>query len=233
MLQQLKEEVYEANINLVKEGLVILTWGNASAIDRSSGMMVIKPSGVPYDKMKPKDMVVVSIETGKVVEGKLRPSSDTPTHCVLYAGFSEIGGIAHMHSPHATAWAQANKELPPFGTTHADHFHGTIPCTREMTEREIEESYEENTGRVILGRFDGIDPMNMPAVFVASHAPFTWGTTVADAVKNAVTLERVCGMASEALSLNPSLSRMPGALVDKHFFRKHGKNAYYGQRKNL
>jgi len=231
MLQQLKEEVYEANINLVKEGLVILTWGNASAIDRSSGMMVIKPSGVPYDKMKPKDMVVVSIETGKVVEGKLRPSSDTPTHCVLYAGFAEVGGIAHMHSPHATAWAQANKELPPFGTTHADHFHGTIPCTREMTEREIEESYEENTGRVILGRFDGIDPMNMPAVFVASHAPFTWGTTVADAVKNAVTLERVCGMASEALSLNPSLSRMPRALVDKHFFRKHGKNAYYGQKK--
>lgn len=230
MLQQLKEQVYEANISLVREGLVVLTWGNASAIDRSSGTMVIKPSGVPYGKMKPKDMVVVSIETGKVVEGKLRPSSDAPTHRILYGGFAEIGGIAHTHSPHATAWAQANKELPPFGTTHADHFHGTIPCTRQMTENEIADNYEENTGRVILERFTGIDPLHMPAVFVASHAPFAWGTTVEEAVKNAVTLEGVCGMASETLMLNPSLSRMSGTLVDKHFFRKHGKKAYYGQK---
>lgn len=231
MLQQLKEQVYEANMSLVNEGLVVLTWGNASAVDRSSGMMVIKPSGVPYGEMRPKDMVVVSVESGKMVEGKLRPSSDTPTHLVLYAHFMKIGGIAHMHSPHATAWAQAKKELPPFGTTHADHFHGTIPCTRQMTEIEIEERYEENTGRVIVERFAGVDPLHMPAVFVASHAPFAWGTSVEDAVKNAVTLERVCMMASETLMLNPTLSRMPGPLVDKHFFRKHGKDAYYGQKK--
>ncbi|HLA68751.1 MAG TPA: L-ribulose-5-phosphate 4-epimerase AraD [Bacteroidota bacterium] len=230
MLQQLKEQVCEANISLVREGLVVLTWGNASAVDRSTGMMVIKPSGVQYSNMKPRDMVVVSIETGQVVEGKLRPSSDAPTHRVLYAGFAEIGGIAHVHSPHATAWAQANKELPPFGTTHADHFHGTIPCTRQLTEDEIENSYEENTGRVILERFAGIDPLHMPAVFVASHAPFAWGENVDDALKNAITLEQVCSMASETLMLNPSLSRMNGTLVDKHFFRKHGKEAYYGQK---
>lgn len=229
MLQRLKEQVYKANISLVRQGLVVLTWGNASAIDRSSGLMVIKPSGVPYDTMKPKDMVVVSVETGKVVEGKLRPSSDTPTHCVLYRGFANIGGIAHTHSPHATAWAQAKMDLRTFGTTHADHFHGTIPCTRSMTEEEIENNYEENTGNVILERFVGIDPLHMPAVFVASHAPFVWGKDVGDAVKNAVTLEQVCAMATETLMLNPSLSSMSPALVRKHFFRKHGSGAYYGQ----
>ena len=232
MLQRLKEEVFEANISLVRSGLVVLTWGNASAIDRTSGLMVIKPSGVPYDKLKPKDMVVVSIETGKVVEGKLRPSSDAPTHRMLYAGFAEIGGIVHTHSPHATAWAQAKKELPPLGTTHADHFHGAVPCTRMMTDDEIEGGYEENTGRVILERFAGMDPLHLPAVFVASHAPFTWGKNAGDAVKNAITLEQVCGMATETLLLNPSLSSMAPALVKKHFFRKHGKDAYYGQKKS-
>ncbi len=231
MLQQLREEVYEANISLVRSGLVVLTWGNASAIDRSSGLMVIKPSGVQYDKMKPKDMVVVSIENGKVVEGKLRPSSDAPTHRILYAGFLEIGGIAHTHSPHATAWAQAKKELPPFGTTHADHFYGAVPCTRSMPENEIEENYEENTGRVILECFAELDPLQVPAVFVASHAPFSWGKNVGEAVKNAITLEQVCGMATETLLLNPSLSSMNSVLVKKHFFRKHGKDAYYGQKK--
>ena len=232
MLQQLKEEVFEANISLVRSGLVALTWGNASAVDRPSGLMVIKPSGIPYDTMKPKDMVVVSLETGKVVEGKLRPSSDAPTHRMLYAGFAEIGGIVHTHSPHATAWAQAKKELPPLGTTHADHFHGAVPCTRMMTDDEIEGGYEENTGRVILERFAGMDPLHVPAVFVASHAPFTWGKNVGDAVKNAITLEQVCGMATETLLLNPSLSSMTPALVKKHFFRKHGKDAYYGQKKS-
>ena len=232
MLQQLKEEVFEANISLVRSGLVALTWGNASAVDRPSGLMVIKPSGIPYDTMKPKDIVVVSLETGKVVEGKLRPSSDAPTHRMLYAGFAEIGGIVHTHSPHATAWAQAKKELPPLGTTHADHFHGAVPCTRMMTDDEIEGGYEENTGRVILERFAGMDPLHVPAVFVASHAPFTWGKNVGDAVKNAITLEQVCGMATETLLLNPSLSSMTPALVKKHFFRKHGKDAYYGQKKS-
>ncbi|HLE33202.1 MAG TPA: L-ribulose-5-phosphate 4-epimerase [Bacteroidota bacterium] len=232
MLQRLKEEVFEANISLVRSGLVALTWGNASAVDRPSGLMVIKPSGIPYDTMKPKDMVVVSLETGKVVEGKLRPSSDAPTHRMLYAGFAEIGGIVHTHSPHATAWAQAKKELPPLGTTHADHFHGAVPCTRMMTDDEIEGGYEENTGRVILERFAGMDPLHVPAVFVASHAPFTWGKNVGDAVKNAITLEQVCGMATETLLLNPSLSSMTPALVKKHFFRKHGKDAYYGQKKS-
>ena len=232
MLQRLKEEVFEANISLVRSGLVALTWGNASAVDRPSGLMVIKPSGIPYDTMKPKDMVVVSLETGKVVEGKLRPSSDAPTHRMLYAGFAEIGGIVHTHSPHATAWAQAKKELPPLGTTHADHFHGAVPCTRMMTDDEIEGGYEENTGRVILERFAGMDPLHVPAVFVASHAPFAWGKNVGDAVKNAITLEQVCGMATETLLLNPSLSSMTPALVKKHFFRKHGKDAYYGQKKS-
>jgi len=232
MLQRLKEEVFEANISLVRSGLVALTWGNASAVDRPSGLMVIKPSGIPYDTMKPKDMVVVSLETGKVVEGKLRPSSDAQTHRMLYAGFAEIGGIVHTHSPHATAWAQAKKELPPLGTTHADHFHGAVPCTRMMTDDEIEGGYEENTGRVILERFAGMDPLHVPAVFVASHAPFTWGKNVGDAVKNAITLEQVCGMATETLLLNPSLSSMTPALVKKHFFRKHGKDAYYGQKKS-
>ena len=232
MLQQLKEEVFEANISLVRSGLVALTWGNASAVDRPSGLMVIKPSGIPYDTMKPKDIVVVSLETGKVVEGKLRPSSDAPTHRMLYAGFAEIGGIVHTHSPHATAWAQAKKELPPLGTTHADHFHGAVPCTRMMTDDEIEGGYEENTGRVILERFAGMDPLHVPAVFVASHAPFAWGKNVGDAVKNAITLEQVCGMATETLLLNPSLSSMTPALVKKHFFRKHGKDAYYGQKKS-
>ena len=232
MLQRLKEEVFEANISLVRSGLVALTWGNASAVDRPSGLMVIKPSGIPYDTMKPKDIVVVSLETGKVVEGKLRPSSDAPTHRMLYAGFAEIGGIVHTHSPHATAWAQAKKELPPLGTTHADHFHGAVPCTRMMTDDEIEGGYEENTGRVILERFAGMDPLHVPAVFVASHAPFTWGKNVGDAVKNAITLEQVCGMATETLLLNPSLSSMAPALVKKHFFRKHGKDAYYGQKKS-
>jgi len=232
MLQKLKEAVWKANMRLGEEGLVILTWGNASAVDREKGVMVIKPSGVAYETMKPKDMVVVSLASGKVVEGKLRPSSDAPTHRVLYESFSGIGAIVHTHSLYATVWAQAGKEIPPLGTTHADHFYGAVPCTRAMTAAEINEEYERNTGLVIQEKFKDVDPMQMPAVLVSGHAPFTWGTTMDEAVKNAVTLERVARMASETLAINPSLSRMSKALLDKHFLRKHGPRAYYGQKKS-
>jgi L-ribulose-5-phosphate 4-epimerase len=231
MLEQLKEEVCEANLRLVREGLVILTWGNVSGIDRQQRLVVIKPSGVPYDGMKPEQMVVVELESGKVVEGDLRPSSDTPTHLELYRAFTGIGGIVHTHSQHATAWAQAGFEIPPLGTTHADYFYGEIPCTREMKRKEIESDYELNTGRVIVERFAKLDPLQMPAVLVASHGPFVWGASVEKAVENAIVLEYITRMASETLSLIPGTNPIEETLLDKHFLRKHGPGAYYGQGK--
>ena len=231
MLEQLKKRVCEANLRLVREGLVLLTWGNVSAVARKEGLIVIKPSGVAYDQMKPEQMVVISLKTGEVVEGDLRPSSDTPTHLELYRAFSEIGGIVHSHSLYATAWAQAGREIPAFGTTHADHFYGTVPCTRELKQGEIENDYEKNTGRVIVGRFKNIDPLDMPAVLVAGHAPFAWGVTLEEAVTNSLVLERVAQMASETLLLNPKQRPLKKALLDKHFLRKHGSGAYYGQKK--
>ncbi len=231
MLEQLKKRVCEANLRLVREGLVLLTWGNVSAVARKEGLIIIKPSGVAYDQMKPEQMVVVSLKTGEVVEGDLRPSSDTPTHLELYRAFSEIGGIVHSHSLYATAWAQAGREIPAFGTTHADHFYGTVPCTRELKRGEIENDYEKNTGRVIVGRFKNIDPLDMPAVLVAGHAPFAWGATLEEAVTNSLVLERVAKMASETLLLNPKQRPLKKNLLDKHFLRKHGSGAYYGQKK--
>lgn len=231
MLEQLKKRVCEANLRLVREGLVLLTWGNASAIARKEGLIVIKPSGVAYGQMKPEQMVVVSLKTGEVVEGDLRPSSDTPTHMELYRAFSGIGGIVHSHSLYATAWAQAGREIPAFGTTHADHFYGTVPCTRELKRGEIENDYEKNTGRVIVGRFKNIHPLDVPAVLVAGHAPFAWGATLEEAVTNSLVLERVAQMASETLLLNPQQRPLKKVLLDKHFLRKHGSGAYYGQKK--
>ncbi|HTS18638.1 MAG TPA: L-ribulose-5-phosphate 4-epimerase [Verrucomicrobiae bacterium] len=229
MLEQLKQTVCDANRQLVREGLVVQTWGNVSGVDRASGYLVIKPSGVSYETMAPEHMVVVSLETGRVVEGDLRPSSDTPTHRVLYRAFREIGGIVHTHSLYATAWAQARRDLPALGTTHADYFHGPVPCTRLLTAREIKGDYEANTGRVIVERFKKIDPLHFPGVLVASHAPFAWGETVEKAVENAVVLEHLARLASETLRIKPSAGSMQRPLVDKHFLRKHGRTAYYGQ----
>lgn len=229
MLEKLKREVCEANLKLVREGLVIQTWGNVSGIDRPGGRMVIKPSGVPYEEMKPSHMVVVSLESGKVIEGKLNPSSDTPTHLILYRAFKEIGGVVHTHSLYATVWAQANAEIPALGTTHADYFYGTIPCTRQLTPREIQADYEANTGHVIVERFRGLDPLACPAVLVASHAPFVWGKSVNEAVHNAIVLEHLARMASETLRVDASVGPMQRALLDKHYLRKHGLGAYYGQ----
>lgn len=229
MLEKLKKDVCEANLELVRQGLVVLTWGNASAVDRTSGLFVIKPSGVPYKSMRLEHMVVVSIETGEVVEGDLKPSSDTPTHRILYQSFPAIGGVVHTHSRAATAWAQACRELPPLGTTHADHFHGAIPCTRRLQEAEIRTAYEANTGRVIVETFKDRNPEHCPAALVASHGPFTWGPTVAKAVENAIVLEEVAHMALLSSQLDPSLWPMQTQLMDKHFFRKHGPGAYYGQ----
>jgi L-ribulose-5-phosphate 4-epimerase len=229
MLEKLKKAVCEANLQLVRDGLVIQTFGNVSGVDRASGNLVIKPSGVSYDVMKPKHMVVVSLETGKVVEGDLRPSSDTPTHWVLYRAFQEIGGVVHTHSCAATAWAQAEREIPALGTTHADYFYGPVPVTRPLTAREIRDDYEANTGHVIVERFRKLDPLQMPAVLVARHAPFVWGKTLDDAVHNAVALEFCAKMATDTVALNPRVKPMPQALLDKHFLRKHGAKAYYGQ----
>ncbi len=229
MLEKLKQKVCETNLQLVREGLVIQTWGNASGVDRATGNLVIKPSGVPYDALKPEHMVVVSLATGKVVEGDLRPSSDTPTHLVLYRAFKGIGGIAHTHSLYATAWAQARREIPPLGTTHADYFHGPVPCTRLLTAKEIKHDYEANTGHVIVERFERLDPLRFPGVLVASHAPFAWGATLDKAVENAVVLEHLALLASETLRVKPSIKPMPRVLLDKHFLRKHGPQAYYGQ----
>jgi L-ribulose-5-phosphate 4-epimerase len=229
MLARLKAEVCQANLDLVDEGLVILTWGNVSGIDRGRGLVVIKPSGVPYAGMRPEHMVVVSLETGDVVEGKLKPSSDTPTHLVLYRAFEKVGGIVHTHSLYATAWAQAQRAIPAFGTTHADFCHGPVPCTRPLTPQEIQADYEVNTGHVITRRFARLDPLACPAVLVASHAPFAWGRTVRDAVHQAVVLENVARMASETLRIRPATRPVPQGLLDKHYFRKHGPGAYYGQ----
>lgn len=228
MLEQLKQEVLEANLALVAYGLVIFTWGNASAIDRQSGLVVIKPSGVSYDAMKAEHMVVVDMD-GEVVDGQMRPSSDTPTHLELYRHFQDIGGITHTHASWAVAWAQAGADLPCMGTTHADHFYGSVPCTRPLSQMEVEEAYERNTGTVIVETFAGIDPMQVPAVLVAQHGPFTWGKDAMDSVTNAVVLEETAKMAARARQINGSAGSIPQYLLDKHFLRKHGAGAYYGQ----
>lgn len=229
MLEDLKQKVFQANLDLVKHGLVIFTWGNVSGIDRESGLVVIKPSGVDYDTMKVSDMVVVDLD-GNVVEGDLRPSSDTPTHLALYKAFPEIGGVVHTHSTYATAWAQAGIDLLNIGTTHADYFHQAIPCTADMTEAEVKGEYELETGNVIIERFKGMNPVHTPGVLVKNHGPFAWGKDPHDAVHNAVVMEQVAKMASIAYSVNPNLTMNP-LLIEKHFNRKHGPNAYYGQKK--
>jgi L-ribulose-5-phosphate 4-epimerase len=229
MLEALKEKVFRANLDLVKHDLVIFTWGNVSAIDREKGLVVIKPSGVDYDVMKAEDMVVVDLD-GHIVEGSLNPSSDTPTHLVLYKAFPEIGGVVHTHSTYATAWAQAGIDLPNIGTTHADYFHQAIPCTADMTEEEVMGNYELETGNVIVKRFEGMNPMHTPGVLVKNHGPFSWGKDAHEAVHNAVVMEQVAKMASIAYTVNPQLTMNP-LLVEKHFSRKHGPNAYYGQKK--
>ncbi len=230
MLERLKKEVLEANLDLVKYDLVTLTWGNVSGISREEGLVVIKPSGVDYQAMTSKDMIVVDFEN-RIVEGTLRPSSDTPTHVKLYKVFPTLGGITHTHSTYATTFAQACKEIPCFGTTHADHFGGPIPVTRFLTEAEVNEDYEGNTGNIIVERFAGLDPLGTPGVLVAGHAPFAFGKNAQDSVKNAVVLERVAQMALGALQLNPSLHELPKYILSKHYRRKHGPNSYYGQKK--
>jgi L-ribulose-5-phosphate 4-epimerase len=230
MLEELKQQVCEANLELVAASLAIQTWGNVSGVHRASGHLVIKPSGVSYNGMRAEDMVVVSLATGEVVEGDLKPSSDTPTHLVLYRAFPEIGGIAHTHSLYATAWAQARREIPALGTTHADYFHGPVPCTRLLTTKEIKNDYEANTGHVIVEQFKKRNPLHFPGALVASHAPFAWGATVQVAVENAVVLEHLAQLASETLRVKPSIKPISTALLDKHFLRKHGPRAYYGQK---
>ena len=231
MLEQLKKQVFEANLDLPKYGLITFTWGNVSGIDREKGLVVIKPSGVEYDVMTQDDMVVVDLHTGKVVEGNKKPSSDTPTHLELYRQFPEIGGIVHTHSRHATTWAQAGRGLTALGTTHADYFYGTIPCTRLMTEAEIQGEYELETGKVIVETFKtkDINPKDIPAVLVHSHGPFAWGTDPHNAVHNAVVLEELAYMNLFSYQLNPTIGAMQQTLLDKHYLRKHGANAYYGQ----
>jgi L-ribulose-5-phosphate 4-epimerase len=231
-LTDLRESVWHANQALVRAGLVTLSFGNASGVDRASGVMVIKPSGVPYDELTPQDMVVVRLETGDVVDGDLRPSSDTPTHLVLYRRFSDIGGVVHTHSTAASAWAQAGRAIPPLGTTHADHFNGPVPVTRPLRQEEVEGDYERETGEVIAATIErlGLGPLEMPAVLVASHGPFTWGRDAEDAVANATALEAVASMARQTFELNPNAEPMPSYLARKHYMRKHGPNAYYGQK---
>ena len=229
MLEDLKREAYEANIALPKHGLINLTFGNASAIDRAKGIFAIKPSGVDYAVLKPEDMVLVDLE-GKKVEGKLNPSSDTPTHRRLFIAFSHIGGVVHTHSSHATAFAQAGRAIPIFGTTHADYFYGDIPVTRKMTPQEIASAYEWETGNVIVERFNGVDPLDCPGVLVNRHAPFTWGPNVAKAVEVAVAVECIAHMALMSLQLEPKLPTIEPELLNKHFKRKHGPGAYYGQK---
>ncbi|MFE5322951.1 L-ribulose-5-phosphate 4-epimerase [Paenibacillus sp. NPDC056579] len=229
MLVQLKKAVWEANMDLPKYGLVTFTWGNVSGIDREQGLVVIKPSGVPYEQLKWEDLVVVDLN-GNVVEGDLRPSSDTATHLVLYKAFPDIGGIVHTHSPWATSWAQAGRGIPALGTTHADYFYGEVPCTRPMTEKEIRGAYELETGNVIVETFRDRDPNQMPAVLVHSHAPFNWGKDAHQAVHNAVVLEEVAKLAHHTFGLNAGAPSMDQTLLDRHFLRKHGANAYYGQK---
>lgn len=231
LLPRLREEVLEANLELVRRGLVLYTFGNASAISRPDGLVVIKPSGIPYEGMKPADLVVTDL-SGKTVEGVLRPSSDLPTHLVLYKEFPQIGGVAHTHSEYATAWAQARRPIPCLGTTHADYFRGPVPVTDPMTDGEIAQAYEENTGQVIARAFKSIDPIEVPAVLVANHAPFTWGMTVTEAAQHAVILETVAKLAHLAIQIHNEAPPAGRALHDKHFLRKHGSNAYYGQPKD-
>jgi len=228
MQEELKKAVCDANIQLQKQKLVIYSWGNVSGIDRSAGIVIIKPSGVPYDELTPEKMVTLDLE-GKIIEGALNPSSDTPTHLELYRNFKAIGGICHTHSLSATMWAQACKEIPCFGTTHADNFYGPIPVTKAMTEEEIKDDYELNTGKVIVERIAGMDPMQMPAILVANHGPFTWGADPAAAVEATVVLEQIAAMALGTITINPNQGPINIALLEKHYLRKHGKNAYYGQ----
>ena len=229
MLEELKQKVFEANMQLPKYGLVTFTWGNVSGIDRKSGLVVIKPSGVEYDTMKPEDMVVVDLD-GKVVEGKYRPSSDTPTHVELYKAFPKVGGIVHTHSSWATSWAQAGRSIPCYGTTHADYMYGEIPCVRNLTQEEIDEGYEKNTGTVIISYFQDRDYEAVPCVLCKNHGPFAWGKDPAEAVHNAVVLEEVAKMAARCELINPHLEPAPQRLLDKHYYRKHGAGAYYGQK---
>lgn len=228
MLEQLKQEVYEANMELWEKGMVIYTWGNVSGIDREKNLVIIKPSGVDYDSMKPEDMVVVDFN-GNVAEGNYKPSSDTATHLILYQTYPEIGGVVHTHSTWAVTFAQAGLSIPAFGTTHADYFYGDIPCTRDLTKEEIESSYELNTGKVIAETIKEHDPMAIPGIVVKNHGPFAWGKTPKGAVYNAVVLDKVAEMAYHTMTLNPRAMRVPQYLLDKHYFRKHGANAYYGQ----
>ena len=229
MLERLKEQVFQANLLLPKHGLIAFTWGNVSGIDREQGLMVIKPSGVSYDDMKAEDMVVVEMETGKTVEGSLKPSSDTATHLELYKAFPNIGGIVHTHSRWATTFAQAGRGIMALGTTHGDYFYGEIPCTRKMTKAEIEGEYEKETGTVIIETLQGKDPDAIPAVLVYSHGPFAWGSDPMDAVHNAVVLEEVAFMNFHTMLFEPNIPPMQQELLDKHYLRKHGANAYYGQ----
>lgn len=232
MLEQLKEEVFKANLELPKYGLVLFTWGNVSAIDREKGLVVIKPSGVEYDTMKASDMVVVDLD-GNVIEGELKPSSDTPTHLEFYKAFPNIGGVVHTHSTNAVIWSQAGRDIPAYGTTHGDYFYGLIPCTRKMTEKEIKGAYEKETGIVVVETFRerNIDPDMVPGVLVQSHGPFTWGKNAYEAVHNSVVLEELSKMALYTEVINPKVEKMQRELLDKHFLRKHGKDAYYGQKK--
>ena len=232
MLEELKQQVYEANMELPRKGLVTYTWGNVSGIDREKGLFVIKPSGVPYEKMQPSHLVVMDLE-GNKVEGDLNPSSDMWTHLELYRAFTEIGGVVHTHSPWATSWAQAGRAIPCYGTTHADYFYGMIPCARSLTEEEIKEDYEKNTGLVIVETFKGQNPDYVPGILCPNHGPFTWGKDAAEAVHNSVVLEEVAKMAYRTEVLKENVKPAPQYLKDKHFFRKHGSNAYYGQTVNL
>ena len=229
MYEQLKESVYKANIELQTQKLVIFTWGNVSGIDRDANVVAIKPSGISYDQLTPNEIVLLDLD-GNIIEGKMNPSSDTPTHLELYRNFESVGGICHTHSPNATTWAQACMDIPCFGTTHADYFYGEIPVTEVMSAKEIESDYELNTGKVIVRRFKGKDPMEMPAVLVANHGPFTWGKTPQKAVENAVVLEQIAATALGTIVLNKNQKNISKVLLNKHYLRKHGKNAYYGQK---
>ena len=233
MLEELKQKVYEANMELPRRGLVTYTWGNVSGIDREKGLFVIKPSGVEYDELKPEDLVVMDLQ-GNKVEGDMNPSSDTKTHLVLYNAFPQLGGIVHTHSPYAVGWAQAGRDIPCYGTTHADYFYGPIPCARHLTQEELDEDYEMNTGKLIVEEFQarGIDPVAVPAVICHSHGPFTWGKDAAQAVYHAVVLEEVARMALLTRPADPSAAPAPPRIQDKHYMRKHGPNAYYGQGKH-
>lgn len=230
-LKKLREEVLEANLDLVRQGLVLYTFGNVSGVSREDGLVVIKPSGVPYEKLRPEDLVATDLN-GKVLGGTLRPSSDLPTHIILYNAFPGIGGVAHSHSAYATSWAQARRPIPCFGTTHADYFHGSVPVTESMTDDDISANYEENTGHTIVKTFRGIDHESIPAVLVANHGPFAWGPDAKSAAHNAVIVEAVARMAYFTIGIDPDAQSIGRGLHDKHFFRKHGRHAYYGQARN-